>query len=70
VSAPSAAYQPNEELALALNRMFGRLAFPVKVKKFGFGVNFALTGWIKQLRLTGGTNDSRRQLEAMLGAPM
>lgn len=57
----------NEELGLALNRMFGRPAFPVRVEKFGFGASFALTGEIKQFTLTGGTDDSRRQLEAMLG---
>ena len=56
-----------EELGLALNRMFGRPAFPVRVEKFGFGANFALTGEIRQFTLTGGTDDSRRQLEAMLG---
>jgi hypothetical protein len=42
----------NEELGLALNRMFGRPAFPVRVEKFGFGANFALTGEIKQFTLT------------------
>ena len=57
----------DEELALALNRRFGRPAFPVKVKKFGFGVNFALTGEEKGFRLTGGSEQDRRKLEAMLG---
>jgi hypothetical protein len=57
----------DEELGLALNRMFGRPAFPVRTEKFGFGVNFALTGEIKQFTLTGGTDNSRRQLEVMLG---
>ena len=57
----------DEELGLTLNRMFGRPAFPVRVEKFGFGASFALTGEIKQFTLTGGTDDSRRQLEAMLG---
>jgi hypothetical protein len=60
----------DEELALALNRMFGRPAFPVKVEKFGFGVNFALTGEMKQFRLTGGSDESRKQLEAILGMPV
>ena len=57
----------DEELGLALNCMFGRPAFPVRVEKFGFGANFALTGEIKQFKLTGGADDARRQLEAMLG---
>ncbi len=57
----------DEELGLALNRMFGRPAFPVRTEKFGFGANFALAGEIKQFKLTGGTDDARRQLEAMLG---
>lgn len=57
----------DEEFGLALNRMFGRPAFPVRTEKFGFGANFALTGEIKQFTLTGGTDDSHRQLEAMLG---
>jgi hypothetical protein len=34
----------DEELACALNQRFGRPGFPVKVKKFGTGINFALTG--------------------------
>ena len=57
----------DEELAVAFNRRFGRPAFPVKVKKFGFGVNFALTGDEKGFRLTGGSEEDRRKLEAMIG---
>lgn len=57
----------DEELAFELNRRFGRPAFPVKVAKFGIGVNFALTGESKQFRLTGGSEESRRQLEARIG---
>jgi hypothetical protein len=57
----------DEELALALNRMFGRPAFPVRVEKFGFGANFALTGEMKQFVLTGGSEESRKELEARLG---
>jgi hypothetical protein len=34
----------DEELALALNKRFGRPAFPVKVPKLGVGVWFALKG--------------------------
>jgi hypothetical protein len=60
----------DEELALALNRMFGRPAFPVKAEKFGFGANFALTGEMEQFRLTGGSDKSRKQLEVMLGMPL
>jgi hypothetical protein len=57
----------DEELGLALNRMFGRPAFPVRVEKSGFGASFAFTGEIRQFKLTGGTADARRRLEAMLG---
>ena len=57
----------DEELALALNRRFGRPAFPVKVPKFGVGVWFALMGEPKGFRLTGGTVEGRKQLEAELG---
>jgi hypothetical protein len=57
----------DEELGLALSRMFGRPAFPVRTEKFGFGANFALTGEVKQFRLSGGTDDARIQLEAVLG---
>jgi hypothetical protein len=34
----------DEELAQALHRRFGRPAFPIKVRKFGYGAYFALTG--------------------------
>jgi hypothetical protein len=56
----------DEELALALNRRFGRPAFPVKAQKFGVGVGFALG---KNLRLTlrGGTAEDRAKLEARMG---
>jgi hypothetical protein len=61
----------NEELGVALNRMFGRPAFPVKVKKFGFGASFAFTGEIKVLRWADGADASRRQqLAARLGVPV
>ncbi len=60
----------DEELALALNSRFGRPAFPVKVKKFGFGANFAFTGIEKVLGLTGVTDEARRELEAKLGKPL
>jgi hypothetical protein len=57
----------DEELALALNRKFGRPAFPVKVQKFGVGVWFALHGESKGFRLTGGSDESRRELEVRSG---
>jgi hypothetical protein len=57
----------DEELALALNSRFGRPAFPVKVPKFGVGVWFALKGELKGYRLKGGSDESRRELEAQLG---
>jgi hypothetical protein len=60
----------DEELALAFNQRFGRPAFPVKVPKFGVGVWFALTGERKGFRLTGGSDESRRELEARLGRPV
>jgi hypothetical protein len=60
----------DEELAQALNRRFGRPAFPIKVKKFGYGAYFALTGEEKQFRLTVGTEEDRRELEAALGRPI
>jgi hypothetical protein len=56
----------DEELALALNRKFGRPAFPVKVEKLGFGAMFAF-GEPKSFRLTGGTEDDRKKLEQQLG---
>jgi len=57
----------DEELALALNRRCGRPAFPVKVPKFGVGVSFALRGELKAFRLIGGSDESRRELEAKFG---
>jgi len=57
----------DEELALALNRMFGRPAFPARAEKFGFGATFALTGEMKQFWLTGGSDESRKRLQTMLG---
>jgi hypothetical protein len=57
----------DEELAHALNRRFGRPAFPVKVAKFGLGANFAFTGEEKGFRLAGGSEEHRRKLEAKLG---
>jgi hypothetical protein len=60
----------DEELALALNKRYGRPGFPVKVKKFGVGATFALTGERKALKLTGGDEESRRELEAKLGMPV
>jgi hypothetical protein len=57
----------DEELAQALNRRFGRPAFPIKVKKFGYGANFALTGEEKGFSLVGGSEETRRELEAKLG---
>lgn len=57
----------DEELALALNRGFGLPALPVKVLKFGMGVWFALTGERKGFKLPGGSEESRRELEALLG---
>jgi hypothetical protein len=57
----------DEELALALNRRFGRPAFPVRVPKFGVGVRFALKGEVGAFRLQGGSEESRRELEARLG---
>jgi hypothetical protein len=60
----------DEELALALNKRFGRPAFPVKIKKFGFGVSFALTGKLEGFRITGGTDKNRKDWEANLGCPI
>jgi hypothetical protein len=57
----------DEELAQSLNKRFGRPAFPIKVRKFGKGVAFALEGEEKRFRLTGGTSDDRAELEAQLG---
>jgi hypothetical protein len=57
----------DEELAHALTVRFGRPAFPLKVTKFGYGANFALTGEQKGFRLTGGTEKDLRDLEAKLG---
>lgn len=57
----------DEELVLALNRRFGRPAFPVRVPKFGIGVWFALKGELGAFRLRGGSEESRRELEARLG---
>ena len=56
----------DEELALALNRRFGRPAFPTRVPKFGVGVGFAF-GEHLRLRLRGGTDEERARLEARLG---
>ena len=63
----SAAKIIDEELAHALNSRFGRPAFPLKVAKFGYGVNFALTGEEKRLKLTGASEEDRLKLEAKLG---
>lgn len=57
----------DEELAYSLNRRFGRPAFPIKVKKFGNGVSFALTGKEGRGKVTGGSEENRRELEAKLG---
>jgi hypothetical protein len=58
----------DEELAQSLNRRFGRTAFPIKVKKFGYGATFALTGKERGLRrVTGGTEQARLEHEAKLG---
>jgi hypothetical protein len=57
----------DEELALALNKRFGRPAFPVKVRKFGVGVSFALEGDPKRFLVTGGSDQTRARLEAQLG---
>ncbi|MFI5588136.1 hypothetical protein ACIA5G_23995 [Amycolatopsis sp. NPDC051758] len=56
----------DEELALELNRRFGRPAFPIKVSKLGKGVGFAF-GHSTRLRLKGGTDVGRRKFEARLG---
>lgn len=56
----------SEELAVALNREFGRPAFPRKVQKFGQGVGFAF-GEKLALTLKGGTDKTRADLEAKLG---
>jgi len=66
----SAARIIDEELAQALHRRFGRPAFPIKVEKFGYGVNFALTGEEKAFSLTGGSEEDRQRLEANLGKPI
>jgi hypothetical protein len=58
----------DEELAQSLNHRFGRPAFPIKVKKSGYGATFALTGNERGLgRVTGGTEQDRLELEAKLG---
>jgi len=56
----------SEELALGLNRLFGRPAFPAKVPKFGQGVGFAF-GKPGSFRLKGGTTQDRTAVEAQLG---
>jgi hypothetical protein len=63
----SAARIIDEELAQALNRRFGRPAFPIKVNKFGYGAYFALMGKERELRMTGGSEEARGELEAKLG---
>jgi hypothetical protein len=52
----------DEELAQSLNRRFGRPAFPIKVKKFGYGATFALTGEERALgRVTGSEPSHQRR---------
>lgn len=55
----------DEELVVELNRRFGKLAFPAKVKKFGFGVGFAFgtPGQLKAEVLA----DQQAAIEAKLG---
>lgn len=61
----------DEELAQALNRRFGRPAFPIKVEKFGYGVSFVFTGKGRLAgKVTGGTEEDLRELEAKLGKPI
>jgi hypothetical protein len=68
ISITSAGKIIDEELAQSLNRRLGRPAFPIKVKKFGYGTTFALTGQERPLgRVTGGTEQDRLDLEAKLG---
>jgi hypothetical protein len=59
----------DEELALALNRRFGRPAFPAKVEKFGTGISFALTGEEKiGLEWMADKDDIRRSAAERFGA--
>ena len=54
----------DEELAVELNRRFGRPAFPAKVRKFGRGVGFAFgTGPLKAVVPAG----RRAEIEARIG---
>lgn len=59
----------DEELAQGLHARFGRPTWPIKVKKFGYGARFALTGEDGGLggRVVGGSEEDRRDLEAKLG---
>jgi len=59
----------DEELAQGLHARFGRPTWPIKVKKFGYGAGFALTGEDGGLggRVEGGTEEDRREVEAELG---
>jgi hypothetical protein len=61
----------DEELAQSLHARLGRPTWPIKVEKFGYGATFALTGKQGGLdRVTGGTEEDRRELEAKLGKPI
>jgi hypothetical protein len=61
----------DEELAQALHARFGRPTWPIKVEKFGHGANFALIGKEGgRSRVTGGSEEDRRELEAKLGKPI
>lgn len=57
----------DEELAQALHAWFGRPTWPIKVNKFGYGVDFSFTGREGGFgRVTGGSEEDRRELEAKL----
>jgi hypothetical protein len=61
----------DEELAQALHARLGRPTWPIKVEKFGYGATFALTGKQGGLgRVTGGSEEDRRELESKLGKPI
>jgi hypothetical protein len=56
----------DEELARELNRRFGRPAFPVKVRKIGYGAGFAF-GTPGRVKATGFADAERDRIEAQMG---
>jgi hypothetical protein len=56
----------DEELASELNRRFGRPAFPIRVRKIGYGAGFAF-GTPGRVKATGFTDAERDRIEAQMG---